>query len=230
MTNGRLDKPVYQLPMQLEGIEEAIQQNDERMTSEAAMAALSAVRIQEPNLLTGEDGKVIQVGFREVAPRWMDLYKRLVEGGWKWRVAVYIAWAAQPKKYRWPENQEELATRCLGLTTDRAIATWRKKNPSIDETISVLQGAIIFDALPDAMNAMVEVASQSDYKGHQDRKLMFEMTGIYTPSSKITAEMAKKLVNSNADDLEDLSDEDLRRIENLAHTARENKERKDTEE
>ena len=230
MSNGRLDKPVYQLEMPLEGIDEAVQQTGERETSEAAMAALSAVRVQEPNLLTGEDGKTIQVGVREVAPRWMDLYKRLVEGGWKWRVAVYIAWAAQPKKYRWPETQEELAIKCLGLTSDRAIATWRKKNPSIDETISVLQGAIIFDALPDAMNAMVEVASQSDYKGHQDRKLMFEMTGIYTPSSKITAEMAKKLVNSNADDLEDLSDEDLRRIENLAHTARENKDRKENEE
>ena len=229
MTNGRLEKPFYQLEMPLEGIEEAIQTSDERMTSEAALAALSALRVKEPNFIEGVDGKPVQMGEREVAPRWMELYKRLVDGGWKWRVAVYIAWAAQPKKYRWPETQEELATKCLGLTSDRAIATWRKKNPSIDESISVLQGAIIFDALPDAMNAMVEVASEADYKGHADRKLMFEMAGIYTPSSKITAEMAKKLVNSNADDLEDLSDEELRRIENLAHTARENKDRKENE-
>jgi len=230
MTNGRLDKPVFQMEMPLEGIEEAIQKNDERMTSEAALAALSALRVKEPNVIEGADGKPVQLGEREVAPRWMDLYKRLVDGGWKWRVAVYIAWAAQPKKYRWPETQEELAIKCLGLTSDRAITMWRKKNPSIDETISVLQGAIIFDALPDAMNAMVEVASESNYKGHQDRRLMFEMAGIYTPSSKITAEMAKKLVNSNPDDLEDLSDDDLRRIENMAHDARESKERKENEE
>jgi hypothetical protein len=229
MSNGRLDKPTYQLQMELEGIEEAVQQN-ERETSEAALAALSALRVKEPNIVEGTDGKPIQIGEREVAPRWMDLYKRLVEGGWKWRVAVYIAWAAQPKKYRWPETQEELATKCLGLTSDRAIATWRKKNPSIDETVSVLQASIIFDALPDAMNAMVEVASTSDYKGHQDRKLMFEMTGLYTPSSKITAEMAKKLVNSSPDDLEDMSDEDLRRIENMASTALKNKHEKEDEE
>lgn len=229
MNNGRLEKPVYQLPMPLEGIEE-IENTDERVTSEAALAALSALRFKEPNYIQGTDGKPIEMGVREVAPRWMELYKRLVEGGWKWRVAVYIAWAAQPKKYRQPETQEELAIQCLGLTSDRAIATWRKKNPSIDETISVLQGAIIFDALPDAMNAMVEVASEADYKGHQDRKLMFEMAGIYTPSSKITAEMAKKLVNSSPDDLEDLSDEELRRIEQTARSAREHKEQKDLEE
>ncbi len=234
MSNGHLDKPVYQLAMSLEGIDEAIQQNDERMTSEAALAALSALRVKEPNFIEGADGKLIPAGEREVAPRWMELYKRLVDGGWKWRVAVYIAWAAQPKKYRWPETQDELATKCLGLTSDRAIATWRKKNSSIDETISVLQGAIIFDALPDAMNAMVEVASEADYKGHQDRKLMFEMAGIYTPSSKITAEMAKKIINSSPDDLEELSDEELRRIEQMAHTARdareERKESKENEE
>src|SRR5690349_10609759 len=105
MSNGRLDKPVYQLDMPLEGIEEAVQQTGEKQTSEAALAALSALRIKEPNFIDGPDGKPIQMGEREVAPRWMELYKRLVDGGWKWRVAVYIAWAAQPKKYRWPETQ-----------------------------------------------------------------------------------------------------------------------------
>jgi hypothetical protein len=207
MNNGRLEKPVYQLPLgfDLIGIEEAAQQ-DERLSSEAALAALSALRIKTKD----ESGKEI-----EVAPRWMDLYKRLIEGGWKWRVAVYIAWASQPKKYRQPETQEELAVKCLGLTSDRAIATWRKKNDTIDETISMLQGSIIFDALPDALNAMVEVATESDYKGHADRKLMFEMAQIYTPSSKITAEIAKKLSKSNMDET-DLSDDELRDIAGAA--------------
>jgi hypothetical protein len=207
MSNGRLEKPVYQLPLgfDLVGIDEAVQQ-DERLSSEAALAVLSALRMKAKD----DNGKDI-----EVSPRWMDLYKRLIEGGWKWRVAVYIAWASQPKKYRWPETQEELATKCLGLTSDRAIATWRKKNDTIDETISMLQGSIIFDALPDALNAMVEVATESDYKGHADRKLMFEMGGIYTPSSKITAEIAKKLSKGNMDET-DLSDEELRDIAGAA--------------
>jgi len=215
MTNGRLDKPVYQLPMELVGIEEAIPQNEEKLSSEAALAALSALRVKEQNFIHGEDGKKIAMGEREIIPRWMDLFKRLMEGGWKWRVAVYIAWASQPKKYRWPDTQEELATKCLALNSDRAIATWRKKNPAIDEMISMLQGSIIFDALPDALNAMVEVATEADYKGHADRKLMFEMGGIYTPSSKITAEIAKKLSKGSIGE-SDLSDDELREIASSA--------------
>ncbi len=203
MSNGKLEKPVYQLPLGLDliGVDEAIQL-DEKVANEAALAALSALRIK----VKGDDGNDI-----EITPRWMDLYKRLIEGGWKWRVAVYIAWASQPKKYRWPMTQEELAVNCLGLNSDRAIATWRKKNPTIDETISMLQGSIIFDALPDALNAMVEVATEADYKGHADRKLMFEMGGLYTPSSKITAEIAKKLSKQNMGE-NDLSDQELRDI------------------
>jgi len=230
MSNGRLEIPNFQIPMPFEGFDDAVSPTDEKTTSEAALAALSVLRIKEPNYIQDTDGKNIQLGEREVVPRWMELYKRLVEVGWKWRVAVYIAWAAQPKKYRQPETQEELAIKCLGLTSDRAIATWRKKNQSIDETIAVLQGSIIFDGLPDALNAMVEVATDSNYKGHQDRKLMFEMAGIYTPSSKITAEMAKKLVNANPDDFEEQSDEELRRIENNAHTALVKRQHQDEEE
>jgi len=228
MNNGRLDKPVYQLTMPLEGIEEAVPQNEERLSSEAALAALAVLRVKEP-VVEMVEGKRQITAQKEAEPRWMDLYKRLIEGGWKWRVAVYIAWASQPKKYRYPDTQERLAIDVLGLTSDRAIATWRKKNPTIDDTISMLQGSIIYDALADAFGAMVDVATEADYKGHQDRKLMFEMAGVYTPSSKITAEMAKRLTNSNPDDLEDLPDEELRRFENMASTALENKHRKEEE-
>jgi hypothetical protein len=196
-----LDKPVYQLPLALEGVEEAVQDDlhlsiDEvRSRSETAMSTLAALRVK------GEDGV-------QKAPRWMELFKRLHEGGWPWRVAVYIAWAAQPKKYRWPETQETLATNCLGLTSDRAISTWRKKNPAIDNTVGMLQGAIIYEALPDAYDAMITVATDPDYKGHQDRKLMFEMAGVYTP--RISAELRKR--GLTVDDLAGLSDDELEAI------------------
>ena len=223
MSNGRVDKPDYRLPeqMTLFGVDEAITDQEHlsadevRKRSEEGLANLSALRVKEDILIEGEDGKAIVTGQREAEPRWMEIYRRLREGGWDWRVAVYIAWRAMPKKYRWPDTQEELAKKCLGLTSDRAIATWRKKNSAIDETISMLQGAIIFDALPDAMQAMVDVATTANYKGHQDRKLLFEMSGVYTPSSKLTAEMIKKLGKGNMD-ASDLSDDELRDIASSA--------------
>lgn len=197
-----IDKPVYQLTLPLEGVEEAIQDDlrlstDEvRARSEAALFALAALRVQDP-----ETGKKLQ-------PRWMDLYQRLHEGGWNWRVAVYIAWASQPKKYRWPETQEQLAMQCLGLGSDRAISTWRKRNPAVDNTVGMLQGAIIYEALPDAYQAMITVATDPDYKGHQDRKLMFEMAGVYTP--RISAELRKR--GLTVDDLAEMSDDELEAI------------------
>jgi len=213
MSNGRLDKPDYRLPEQLTlfGIEEAVAEQEHlsadeiRRKSETALAALSALRVRSP-----DDGV-------ERAPRWMGIYQRLRDEGWLWRVAVYIAWAAMPKKYRHPETQDELAKQCLGLNSDRAIATWRKRNPTIDETITMLQGAIIFDALPDAFDAMVSVASDADYKGHSDRKLMFEMAGVYTPSSRLTAEMVRKLNRGTVEE-GDLSDDELREIAAMAET------------
>jgi hypothetical protein len=225
MSNGRLDQPVYQLPMPLEGVDDAIQ-GEVLSPREAAFAALSVLRVKEPiteNVRERDEksGKTVErdvvVGEREIAPRWMELFQKLLDGGWRWEVAVYIAWRSMPRKYRFPETQEELAKKCLGLSSDRAIATWRKRNPFIDEYITILQGELVFDRIPDVLDAMAEVASSYDYKGNADRKLLLEMTGRYTPSSKITAEMAKKLVNSKPDDLEDLSDEELRKIEeNLA--------------
>jgi hypothetical protein len=228
MSNGRLDQPVYQLEMPLEGVEESIRHH-ELTSRETALAALSALRAKEPitEKVREKDrnsNKVTEreevVGEREVIPRWMDLFKKLVDGGWRWEVAVYIAWRSMPKKYRYPETQEELAIKCLGLKSDRAIATWRKNNPLIDEYITILQGELVFDRIPDILDAMTEVAATADYKGNADRKLALEMTGRYTPSSKITAEMAKKLVNSKPEDLEELSDEQLRKIEETAKYAR----------
>lgn len=197
-----MDRPVFQLTLPLEGIDEAIQDDlhlsveQVRERSETAMAALAAIRVLDP------------VSIKEGSPHWMDLFRSLHDGGWPWRVAVYIAWAAQPKKYRWPETQEELAKRILGLNSDRAISTWRKRNQAIDNTVGMLQGAIIFEALPDAYAAMISVATEADYKGHRDRKLMFEMAGVYTP--RITAELRKR--GMSVDDLAELSDDELNAI------------------
>ncbi len=121
----------------------------------------------------------------EEIPSWADLYQQLINAGVRGRLAAYIAWATMPKKYRFPETQEELATKFLGLTSDRAIATWRKKFPEIDMMISQLQAEAMLEYRPGAFRALGTMASALSYRANPDRRLFFEMTRDYTPRQKI---------------------------------------------
>lgn len=144
---------------------------------------------------------------QEHEPDWMAQYQTLLNAGWPWRVACYIAWAASPKKTRWPKTQEELATQVLGLTGDRQIGTWRKKNPAIDEVIAVLQAAPLMEHRADVMAALAAAASDPDHRNNPDRKLYLELIGDYVPRAKV--DISKPL---DGDDLSQFDEAELRRI------------------
>lgn len=136
---------------------------------------------------------------------WADDYYHLLDNGWPWRVAAYIAWASSPRANRFPKTQEELSTNILGLTSDRQISTWRKKNPAIDETIGLMQAAPLMDYRRDAFEALAESAADPSHHGAQDRKTFFTMTTDYVPHQKVDVERPKL-------DPSDLSIEELREI------------------
>ncbi|MBI2758781.1 MAG: hypothetical protein HYX49_08895 [Chloroflexi bacterium] len=140
---------------------------------------------------------------------WVSEYLSLRNGGWPWRQAAYIAWSASPKVNRNPKTQEDLATQVLGLGSDRAISTWNKRNPAIEEMIGVLQASPLFEYRAEIYRALIANAIKPDYKTHNDRKLALEMMGDYIPASKIAAELTKRL---NADDLKDMSDAELAKL------------------
>ncbi len=117
---------------------------------------------------------------RSACPWWTE-YLDLRAEGWDWRKAAYIAWASSPAVGRWPETQEELADRVLGLKSDRTIRKWREKQPEIDSRIAEMQVAPLLRHRRDVINALVTVARDPDPRAHQDRKLFLEMTGDYRP-------------------------------------------------
>jgi hypothetical protein len=121
----------------------------------------------------------------EEIPSWADVYQQLLNSNVRPRIAAYVAWATMPKKYRYPETQDKLAIEILGLTSDRAIATWRKKYPEIDMMISQLQAESMLEYRPGAFHALGSVASDPSYRANPDRRLFFEMTKDYTPRQKI---------------------------------------------
>lgn len=130
-------------------------------------------------------------GDPEHLPGWYEEYLNLLDGGWPWRVAAYIAWAASPRQGRWPETQDKLATEVLGLTSDRQITKWRNQNAAIADMISALQVAPMLKHRADVVNALIRSATDPDYKNHQDRKLYLEMTGDYVPTSKLLAQLRR---------------------------------------
>lgn len=192
---------------ELEEDDGAMSQAQRNAREEAARGAL--VQLHKGDLegwRAGDAGKIIPPEGK--APKWMEPLLYLLGHGWPWRQAVYIAWAASPRTDRWPETQELLATQVLGLTSDRVIAEWRRKNASIEMMIASLQSAMLMSHTGDVFEALKISAATADYKHHPDRKLFLEMTGHYTPVSQIRALIASGQLRSK-NDVSELSDEEL---------------------
>lgn len=189
----RDEKALRQLPLDLD-IEESTGPDSGFVAPEEAQRRSEMARMSFEELTRGSSTKP--------GSSWYEHYKRLRDVGWPWRVAVYIAWAASPKKERRPKTQEELATQYLGLTSDRQIGTWRRKNPVIDETIGMLQAAPLLEHRRDIYEALIESAMNPDYKGHQDRKLALEMLGDYVPRSvlKVSGKLSGRGLGEKSDE------------------------------
>lgn len=148
----------------------------------------------------------------EKEPTWYGRFELLVEGGWPWRQATYIAWASMPKDGRKPDTQEELANKYLALTSDRAISTWRKRNPAIDSMIAILQSAELWEHRGDSFKNLIDGMKKAgtDYKFFNHLKLYFEMTGDYVPLAQLSAVIRKKAAGG-AKDLDEETVEELAR-------------------
>ncbi len=140
---------------------------------------------------------------KEKLPGWYEEYLRLVNGNWPWRVAAYIAWASSPRSGRWPDTQDKLATEVLGLTSDRQITKWRKRE-AVQAMIVALQVAPMLEHRADVIGALIESAKDPDYKSHQDRKLFLEITGDYVPTSKLIAQMRRSAGEGVAGESDDV--------------------------
>lgn len=118
---------------------------------------------------------------RKDAPEWWTDYLELRAEGWDWRKAVFISWSASPTVGRWPATQEELAQNVLGLKSDRVISKWKADFPEMQLRIEKLAAAPYLKHLRDIVDAGVTAAKIPDSGGFQDRRLAYEITGLYKP-------------------------------------------------
>lgn len=163
-----------------DGEQQPMSPEEARLVSETARQAVEGnLRLTKPDLDKGEFS-------------WLEDYLQLYRAGWPWRIASFIAWAASPKQNRWPKTQEELA-HLIGLSTDRAIGNWRRKNPSIDQVIAMMQAAPLIAHRRDIYEALAVSASSTDHRSNPDRKLALEILGDYTPRMKVEDERLRAM-------------------------------------
>lgn len=134
-----------------------------------------------------------------------DAYLALLDEGWYWRDAAYIAWRGMPKQIRQPATLTELAN-VLGCGR-RTITARRSRNAAIDVRAAKMVFQATSEKIDDVLDALWESASEANYKNHPDRKLALEMMGLYTPRQALSLEDGRV-----DEDLGDLSEEELRRM------------------
>lgn len=180
------------LGLELPEVDEGMPADEARLRSEAGRAAFFALK-----------GKPEQ-------PAWFERFESLIDGGWPWRQACYIAWASMPMDGRLPKTQDELARTHLSLNSDRAISTWRKKNPAIDTMVALLQSAELWENRADSFQNLVKGMKQAgeDYKFFNHLKLFLEMTGDYVPLNQIAA-LIKRKAEGGAHELDEEALDDL---------------------
>jgi len=178
-----------------DALERAISPEEARLISEAARRALEETLT--PALSLEGRGKKLE---------WLADYLFLRDQNWPWRVACYIAWASSPRLSRWPKTLGELATSILGLRSPRVIYKWRMKYASIETVVSMMQARPLWEHRADVYKALVEMATDPNYKAHNDRKLFLEMIGDYVPRSMLGVGKAGK-----GGDLAEMSEEELKR-------------------
>ena len=196
-----IQKPNYDLPEEYRQL--ALNLDDETLKTDERSISLEEARAHSEAAMRA----FMRLKGTDVQPAWFEEFENLWSGGWPWRQAVYIAWAATPREGRRPDSQDDLAKNFLGLTSDRAISTWRKRNPAIDEMIAVLQSAPLLKHRADYFQALDEGARQagSDYKFFNHLKLTLEILGIYIPISELRALIRKKA----GGDLSDMDEMEL---------------------
>lgn len=136
---------------------------------------------------------------------WVGDYMALLDEGWYWRDACYIAWKGSPRPQRRPETMEMLAN-LMGFSV-RTLKGRLTKNPAIRLRAARTVAARAFDAVDDVWDALIASASDPNYKNHPDRKLYMEMTGQYTPKQAIDLG-----VGEDDDDLSRLGRTELARL------------------
>ena len=147
------------------------------------------------NGLRGRQALDTYLATLEEQPSWKTIYDDLlaerVEGPdgkaiprWDWRKALLITRRVVPKALRWPQTEAEFA-RLINIKSTRTIREWMRKDPEIEKRIAALPKQMLMEHVADVLDALVTVARMPIPQANQDRKMVLEMTGQYSPKGNV---------------------------------------------
>lgn len=117
-------------------------------------------------------------------PAWLNLYDELLaDGKWDWRKCLYVAWSCLPARLRWPATVAELAD-LMGLKNTATIRHWRRNDRTIEQEIRERRVGLVHDHVGELLQAAIDCAVGDGPQGHQDRKMLLEVAGIYRPQKQ----------------------------------------------
>ena len=167
------------------------------------------------------DASAARLRFRSL---WQDMRQHIEEKDYghqanRWRLAAYAVWYSTPKDLRPVQFQNELA-RLLGMADDENFRKWRKQYGDLfdDEAVKRSIKELIVEHIPGVIIASINCATKDGYQGHQDRKMLAEIAGVYKPRQVQQLEGGDKPVRVTDDALTD--DERAARIAALLDRAR----------
>lgn len=143
---------------------------------------------------------------------YQELYHRLIEQGWRWQKAAFMAWRASPRRHRQPATQAELAE-ILGYASDAIFRRWLNKpeqGPLMKQVINQARRTVFEINLADVDHVTIERAAS--FEGSTaDRKLYYDIR------ERLADEAGG---GETGDDFSDYSDEELQaEIERLEQIA-----------
>ena len=132
---------------------------------------------------------------------WAHVYASMVAAGFKWREAAYVAWTVQTKENRVPESHAELAT-LLGCGKGKIVRLGR--DPRLSAMQIKFAQLAYMQALPDIVDASIQVASNPSYKSTPERNnIINKVLNLGTDTLNL------RLADGDKGDLSELSDADL---------------------
>lgn len=157
-----------------------------------------------------EERRAFEYRLKQAGVDWADLFAALMLKGFKWREAAVCAWMIPFKEHRTPATQKELAE-MLGCSPETVSSHMHK--PSVQLEAMAHRRLAFLPHVDEVMEAHLDTVKKVGGRQTSERMRFLEEMGIYKPRTGdgVTVNVGQAV--NVEQDLSQLSENELRRIQ-----------------